>query len=86
MRYDLFTVASDWIWMDGATDVNCYLQFLTEFRTEVEQPLTLRLSAEGQYVVYLDGTYLPSTQYPDFPHRKSVQTVEIPAKTGECHT
>ena len=86
MQYDLFTAASNWIWMDGAADVNCYLEFRTEFRPVAEQPMTLRLSAEGQYAVFLDGVYLPSTQYPDFPHRKSVQTVEIPSKSSGSHT
>lgn len=31
MDHDLFSTASSWIWMDGAADVNCYLQFRTDF-------------------------------------------------------
>lgn len=85
MNNDLLTGASHWIWMDGAADVNCYLQFLTEFQPDGTLPLTLYLSAEGQYAVFLDGNYLPSTQYPDFPHRKSVQRISIPEPGTGSH-
>ena len=78
MKNDLFSQGSQWIWMDSAANENCYLQFQTEFQVVGEDSLVLHLTAEGQYVVFLDGNYLPSTQYPDFPHRKSVQRIEIP--------
>ena len=86
MKNDLFSHASGWIWMDSATDVNSYLQFQTEFQANGADPLELYISAEGQYVAFLDGNYLPSTQYPDFPHRKSVQRIEIPAVGSGSHT
>ena len=86
MKNDLFTPSSSWIWMDGAADVNCYLQFLTEFQATGADPLELFISAEGQYAVFLDGDYWPSTQYPDFPHRKSVQKIEIPAAQSGSHS
>ena len=86
MESDLFFLNSRWIWMDGAADVNCYLQFLTKFEAVSKQPLSLHISAEGQYAVFLDGKYLPSTQYPDFPHRKSVQRIPIPEVGPGPHT
>ena len=86
MKNDLFSQGSQWIWMDSAADVNCYLQFQTEFQVVGEDSLVLHLTAEGQYVVFLDGNYLPSTQYPDFPHRKSVQRIEIPRLKTGSHT
>ena len=86
MSHDLFSPASRWIWMDGAADVNCYLQFLTEFVSAEKQPLELRLSAEGQYAVFADGKYLPSTQYPDYPQRKSVQNIGFTVENDGVHT
>lgn len=86
MNRDLFSPASSWIWMDGAVDVNSYLQFLTTFTAKESQPLELRLSAEGQYVALVDGIYLPSTQYPDYPQGKSVQTVRFSLETEGMHT
>ena len=86
MTQDLFTSASAWIWMDGGAEENCYLQFLTEFDSAGKQPPELKISAEGQYAVFVDGNYLPSTQYPDFPHRKSVQRVEMAGLAAGTHT
>ena len=86
MKNDLFSPVPNWIWMDGAADVNCYLQFWTDFEAVSNLPLELRISAEGQYAVFLDGNYLPSTQYPDFPHRKSVQQIPIPEVGPGPHT
>lgn len=86
MNHDLFSQASHWIWMEGAADVNCYLQFREIFRTEGEEPVQLYLSAEGQYAVFADGNYMPSTQYPDFPQGKSVQKIQIPGSERETHT
>ena len=78
MEYSLFDPVSSWIWMEGAAEVNCYLQFRTGFTATGEGPAVLHLSAEGHYAVYVDGNYLPSTQYPDYPHRKSVQSIPMP--------
>lgn len=86
MNHDLFSQASHWIWMEGAADVNSYLQFREIFRTEGEEPVQLYLSAEGQYAVFADGNYMPSTQYPDFPQGKSVQKIQIPGSGRETHT
>ena len=86
MNHDLFSPASSWIWMDGAADVNSYLQFLATFVVEEKQPLELCLSAEGQYVALVDGNYLRSTQYPDYPQGKSVQTITFSLECGETHT
>ncbi len=71
----LFSNRSHWIWLSGQAAENCYLQFRHPFRAEQAQPLHLVISAEGQYAAYINGTYLPSTQYPDFPAAKAVQTV-----------
>ena len=79
MDHDLFSRVSSWIWLDGAADVNCYLQFRTDFAAAGEKAPVLNLSAEGHYAVFVDGNYLPSTQYPDYPHRKSVQSILVPA-------
>ena len=71
--------------MDGAADVNCYLQFCTAFTSAGELPPELQISAEGHYAVFVDGVYLPSTQYPDYPHRKSVQCIPLPSNMVGTH-
>ncbi len=81
----VFSDVSSWIWLNGEADVNCYLHFQCRFLVASSQPLKLLISAEGQYAAYLNGEYLSSTQYPDFPSEKSVQTIvtDLPADVSE---
>lgn len=86
MESILFSKESAWIWLDRVAEENCYLQFMTEFfSTDTSVDAELRISAEGQYVVLLDGIYQLSTQYPDYPHRKSVQRIVCPNPTVGSH-
>lgn len=73
----LFSKSSDWIWMDNAPDVNCYVEFFDTFETVSSEKIELLISVEGQYAAFLNGQYLPSTQYPDYPFYKAVQKVVL---------
>ena len=73
----LFSKSSDWIWMDNAPDVNCYVEFFDTFETGSSEKIELLISVEGQYAAFLNGQYLPSTQYPDYPFYKAVQKVVL---------
>lgn len=82
----MFTGESTWVWLDATAEANCYLQFQTAFLTEpAAHPVQLRISAEGQYAVFVDGVYLPSTQYPDYPFRKAVQVISLPELSAGEH-
>ena len=86
MAQDLFTSASAWIWLEGAVDVNCYLQFQTKFTANGSHPPVLYISAEGHYAVFVDGLYQSSAQYPDYPVRKSVQQISLSGCEAGHHT
>ena len=73
----LFSKSSDWIWMDNAPDVNCYVEFFDTLETVSSEKIELLISVEGQYAAFLNGQYLPSTQYPDYPFYKAVQKVVL---------
>ncbi len=73
----VFSDKSHWIWLPGQPEVNCYLQFRHVFSTAFSHPATLYISAEGLYAAFINGEYLPSTQYPDTPAAKAVQSVPI---------
>lgn len=73
----LFSNSSSWIWLDGAPEINCYAEFCEDFAPVSDEKLRLLISAEGQYAAFLNGQYLPSTQYPDYPFYKAVQCVEL---------
>lgn len=75
---ELFSGISHWIWLENVPEVNCYLQFRQSFIPEAGRQMTLHISAEGQYAAYLNGAYLPSTQYTDYPFYKSVQVIRLP--------
>lgn len=80
MKGNLFSSDSAWIWLEKAPDCNCYGQFRTAFSIP-DMPAAfstkLYISAEGQYALFLNGTYVPSGQYADFPEYKAVQMPDI---------
>jgi len=73
----MFSEKSQWIWLDGVEDVNCYLEFEEVFSAKEQESYKLLISAEGQYAIYLNGEYVPSTQYTDYPAWKSVQEIDL---------
>ena len=73
---DLFTSKSKWIWLDAGRTPNRYMEALVRF-TAQGAAAVLHITVEGQYAVFLNGEYLPSTQYSDFPFAKSVQVIPL---------
>lgn len=73
----LFSKSSDWIWLDDTPEVNCYVEFINTFTIVSSDKIKLLISVDGQYAVYFNGQYVPSTQYPDYPFYKAVQQIEL---------
>lgn len=84
MTSSLFGSGSQWIWRKDAPEQNCYLQFHQRFVSAEGGPVELFITAQGQYAVYFNGVYLPSTQYPDYPHHKAVSRVTLPDCRPSC--
>ena len=77
-REGLFSPCSEWIWLCGAPECNCYGQFQISFRpAQAQGRVKLHISVEGQYAAFVNGQYIPSAQYADFPDYKAVQTPDI---------
>jgi len=74
---ELFSESSCWIWLNRAPEINCYGEFRESFPVVSDERIRLLISAEGQYAVFFNGEYIPSTQYPDYPFYKAVQCVEL---------
>lgn len=72
-----FSDRSNWIWLAEAPTENCYAEFLCRFSVDTIDQTILYLSAEGQYAAFLNGVHIPSTQYSDFPHYKSLQRADV---------
>jgi len=65
-----------WIWKDQSKEVNQYAQFLQDFR--VENPsATLYIAADMNYAAFINGQYVPSFAYSDYPACRSVDTLDI---------
>lgn len=77
----LFTARSKWIWLDENRQPNRYMEAAVDFET-TDGHASLFISVEGHYAVYLNGEYLPSTQYSDFPFAKSVQHIALNPVSG----
>ena len=75
---ELFTAQSKWIWLDESWNPNRYMEAAVEFDAQAAET-RLHISVEGQYAVFLNGTYIVSTQYSDFPFAKSVQQPDLTA-------
>lgn len=67
---------SRWIWIsDGAGD-DIYGEFLDKFEY-TGGDAALKISADSNYAVYINGEYVFSGQYPDFPHYKVYDEIDI---------
>lgn len=67
---------SDWIWHKGEYLQNGYGEFFEKINYNGEKAL-LRLSVCGDYTLFINGKYVASNQYADFPHYKIYDEIEI---------
>ena len=58
---------SQWIWLEQGECIDQYGEFYDSFDFDGQKPL-LRISADANYAVYVNGNLVYSGQYPDFPH------------------
>lgn len=72
-----------WIWENGQENADEYADFMASFSLEnLDEPVNLRLSADSNYAVYVNGKLAAFGQYADFPHCKVADTHDI---TAYCH-
>ncbi len=75
-----------WIWENGAPQKDEYADFTDKITLAEEgAPVSLRISADSNYAVYVNGALAAFGQYADFPYCKVVNTHDITAycKKGE---
>ena len=67
-----------WIWLpDCKEEKNVYADFREIITADGNTPLYLELSADGNYAVYLNGEFVNSGQYPDYPEYKVFDKLEL---------
>ena len=77
-----FSNSSKWIWLNETQQNDSYAEFKSTFTFDKE-PLFIRVSADSNYCLNINGRYVSSGQYPDFPHYKVYDEFEI---TDFCKT
>ena len=61
---------ASWIWCTDTPLADEYGDFYAEFHRQKEERITLSISADSNYAVYLNGTLCAFGQYHDYPYDK----------------
>ena len=65
-----------WIWSNPDYKENEYCEFLEKIDFSGERVI-FRISANGDYTLFINGKYVESNQYGDFPHYKVYDEIDI---------
>ena len=70
---------SKWIWAKNCPyEVNCYCEFADRFNVErPDSQVFIRISADSQYALWINGKFADCGQYSDFPENKIYDTIDI---------
>ncbi|MBR3870748.1 MAG: family 78 glycoside hydrolase catalytic domain [Clostridia bacterium] len=67
---------SKWIWIDNVKEDDLYGEFFTTFECNGKFP-RICISADSDYTLFLNGKFVNSGQYPDFPHYKIYDELDL---------
>ena len=67
---------SKWIWPTKEVQADQYGEFYQPFEYSGEKA-ELRISADSNYAVYVNGKLATSDQYPDYPHYKVYDVIDL---------
>ena len=65
-----------WIWANESPAPDEYAEFADSFDYEGGK-VSIKISADSQYAVYLNGVLCAQGQYPDFPHYKVYDEIDL---------
>ena len=76
---------SKWIWAKNCPfHENCYCQFTEEFTvSDPVSSVSVRISADSQYALWVNGHFADFGQYADYPEFKVFDTIDITSFTSE---
>ncbi len=66
---------SKWIWISQNSEKNAYGEFL--FKLNGKKNIKINISCDGDYTLFVNGTYVASNQYGDYEHYKIYDTLEL---------
>ena len=79
---------SKWIWQNNQPKADEHAEFFARFSCEqadVEKGVRLYISADSDFGVYVNGSLVDFGQYPDYPHYKTYEEIDLTSfvKQGE---
>ena len=74
--HDLVFKNANWIWYEKSYGKNEYGEFC-DIITYAGKKAILRISVCGDYTLFINGKYVASNQYGDFPHYKMYDEIDI---------
>lgn len=77
---------SKWIWVNTQLKQDVYGEFYDTFSYDSGEVL-IQISADSNYMIHINGEFVDSGQYPDFPHYKVYDQLDITrfCRAGENH-
>ena len=78
---------ANWIWCESEGQADEYGEFYSSFNCDGEENVKLKISADSNYAVYINGKFEVFGQYADFPYDKIYDEVDITkfCKNGKNH-
>ena len=65
-----------WIWLNSKIEEDTYVEFKTDFIWSGEKTI-LKISADSEYAVFINGGFIYGGQYADFPWYKIYDKIDI---------
>ncbi len=66
-----------WIWTGKTAEADSYGEFYTEMTHDGKNRTEMRISADSDYTLYINGKFVQSDQYKDFPYKKVYDRFDI---------
>ena len=76
MSADVFNEAK-WIWNSKAAGTDCYCEFVSDLCIDSVCKSKLRISSDSNYALYINGNFVESGQYADYPFYKVYDEIDI---------
>ena len=80
MNADAFKQAK-WIWNSEAEGTDCYCEFISDVIFDKANKSRIRISADSNYALYINGNFVESGQYADYPNYKVYDEIDITENT-----
>lgn len=68
---------SKWIWYTAQAEDDTYGEFYAPLQCREGEKTVLRISCDGDYALYINGTFVDSNQYADFEHYKIFDEIDL---------